>query len=222
MVMLYGLGSVDRFLLERDPQRLHAIRTVGRWLLENVGEDGFWPEFIKGDVRHEFYSANSAMNQGLGLSFLVRVIRYVKAAGLPTAVLTELVRALAGTMLKPAAEGGVTSRRGSDFFFLEYCRRDEAVVFNSWVYAVFGLMDYVEFQVDEVARGALDETLGTMRTRVCAYQLRDGWSRYDDHGRICSPFYHRLHISLVDALARLTGNPCTCTVFGAPGQRTPS
>jgi heparosan-N-sulfate-glucuronate 5-epimerase len=204
MVMLYGLGSVDRFLLEGDPQRLHGIRAVARWLQGNVSADGFWPDYIKEKVRHEFYSANSAMNQGLALSFLVRVIRYVDGAGLPIAELTELVRAVAANMLKPAAEGGTTSRRGSHILFLEYCRRDEAVVFNGWVYAVFGLMDYVQFQVDEVARAALEQTLNTMRIRVCDYQLPDGWSRYDDHGRISSPFYHRLHISLLDALSRLT------------------
>jgi len=207
MVMFYGIGSVDRFLLERDSQLLQNVRAVARWLQDNVTADSYWPTQIKEDVRHEFYSANSAMNQGLALSFLVKVIRHLDGADLPTAQLTALVRSVAANMLKPAAEGGTTSRRGSDLLFLEYCRRDETVIFNGWVYAVFGLMDYVQFQVDDVAEAALECTLKTMRTRVSNYQLPDDWSRYDDSGRICSPFYHRLHISLLDALSRLTAEP---------------
>ena len=36
------------------------------------------------------------------------------------------------------------------------------------------------------------------------YCLPGGWSIYNSEGRISSPFYHDLHIALLDAMFRLT------------------
>jgi hypothetical protein len=44
-----------------------------------------------------------------------------------------------------------------------------------------------------------------MRRELAWFQRADGWTYYDNKGRICSPFYHDLHIVLVDAMSRLTG-----------------
>jgi heparosan-N-sulfate-glucuronate 5-epimerase len=50
-------------------------------------------------------------------------------------------------------------------------------------------------------------TLETMRRVLPTYCLPGGWSYYDNMGRISSPFYHDLHIAMLDAMYRLTGEP---------------
>jgi heparosan-N-sulfate-glucuronate 5-epimerase len=205
MVLLYGLGSMDRFLLQDGSEAAcEAAVSVLRWLDARQTAEGYWPETISETTRHEYYSANSAMNQGLALSFLLRVARFVQIGGAREVAL-RVLRQVRANILKPPVDGGTALVRKSDLFFLEYCRRDETVVFNGWVYAVFGLFDYVAaFPEDEEARAALVRTLSTLERVTPDYQLPNGWARYDDRGRLCSPFYHRLHISLLDALFRLT------------------
>jgi hypothetical protein len=205
MVLLYGLGSMDCFLLQAGSETAcKATMSVLRWLEARQTAEGYWPETIPDSTRHEYYSANSAMNQGLALSFLLRVARFVQIGGARDAAL-RLLHLVRRNMLKPAVDGGTALARKSDLFFLEYCHRDEIVVYNGWVYAVFGLFDYIAaFPEDDEARAALDCTLSTLERVTPNYQLPNGWARYDDRGRLCSPFYHRLHISLLDALFRLT------------------
>jgi hypothetical protein len=45
-----------------------------------------------------------------------------------------------------------------------------------------------------------------MRRRLPGFLMPGGWTYYDSNRRICSPFYQRLQIALVDAMHRLTGD----------------
>ena len=47
-------------------------------------------------------------------------------------------------------------------------------------------------------------TLKTLENDIKAYLLNNGWSYYDNKGRVCSPFYQDLHINLINALYKLT------------------
>ena len=89
-------------------------------------------------------------------------------------------------------------------FLLEDCRKDHNLVLNGWIFAVFGLIDYLKYREDPQTAAFLKETLSTMVAVLPRYSLPNGWSFYDNDGRVSSPFYHDLHISLMDAMYRLT------------------
>ena len=212
MVMLYGLGNLDRFFLETNPTFLANSRNVAAWLVDNVRPEGYWDGgFMALDTAHRYYSNNSSMNQGLALSFLVRILEYRLIEGDLADRAHMLVKAVVSNMLLPIAAQGTALRAGDDLFFCEFARTDDCVVLNGWIYGVFGLWDYCRFYEDSAAEAALEATLRTLQKFLPSYRLPDDWSLYDNRGRVASPFYHDLHISLLDALHRLTGD----SVFAA-------
>ena len=46
---------------------------------------------------------------------------------------------------------------------MEFCRKDHPIVLNGWIFAVFGLFDYLNFSKSEQVSSFLDGTLATMK-----------------------------------------------------------
>jgi heparosan-N-sulfate-glucuronate 5-epimerase len=207
-ILLYGIGYLDRYFLEGNDAFLKPIYHVAAWLLKHKEPENYWKagpdEMFPSE---DFYSSNSALNQGLALSFIVRVLRHRLLEPEMLRPLEALLPLVAANMIQPSDAGGTALRQGNDLYFQEFTTKDGDVILNGWIYAVFGLMDYVSFADDPPVKAALEETLQTMSRTLPKFQLSDGWSYYDSNRRICSPFYHPVHISLVDAMHRLTGDP---------------
>jgi heparosan-N-sulfate-glucuronate 5-epimerase len=204
-VLLYGLGSIDKFLAGAGDRYLEQARAVCRWMPDNLLPQGYfdnrwtslYPEL-------EFYSNNSAMCQGLAMSFAVRAIRCKLADQEACRRLDELLDSVKTNMLAPLDQEGTSLRTAEGLFLLEFCRKDHNVVLNGWIFAVFGLIDYLKHRQDPQTSAFLKETLSTMIAVLPRYTLPSGWSLYDNAARISSPFYHDLHIALLDAVYRLT------------------
>jgi heparosan-N-sulfate-glucuronate 5-epimerase len=206
MVLQYGLGSFDLFFLENDSTHLDGARRVAEWMIRAILPEGYYDagsDFI--DPNFEYYSNNSAMSQGLALSFAVRAIQCELIDEPLRSRLRDVVDRVVANMLLPVQQQGAALYEGDDLFLLEYCRKDHNVVLNGWVFAVFGLIDYLRLATNTSVEGSLRTTLGTMKRMLPKYCLHNGWSYYDNMERISSPFYHDLHISLLDAMYRLTG-----------------
>jgi len=206
MVLLWALGSLDRFFLEGDKVFLTNAESAARWLVASVLPEGYWDgDFQEFDPSHRYYSNNSCMNQGLALSFMSRLLRYELLEPRLLTELDSLSRRVALNMMRPLHENGTALRKGQDLYLLECTRVDESVVFNGWVYGLFGLWDHVGRTDDLDMAKYLKHSLATMQKSLFLFRRKDGWSYYDTMERIASPFYHDLHISLLDALHRLTG-----------------
>ncbi|NQU26226.1 MAG: hypothetical protein HQ567_33480 [Candidatus Nealsonbacteria bacterium] len=207
-VLLYGLGSMDRYFLEDRREFIDNVRNAAAWMIANVLPEGHYNNHLKESTdQDEFYSSNSAMTQGLALSFAVRTVTHELVDQQTADELRGLIRTLVGNMLLPVARRGTALHEGDDLFLMEFCRKDHTIVLNGWIFALFGLIDYTGFCHDEQAEAGLKTSLSTMAKVLPEYQLPNGWSYYDNAGRICSPFYHNLHIALLDAMHRLTGEP---------------
>jgi hypothetical protein len=205
MVLLYGLGSIDKYLTGGGDRYLQQAQAVCRWMPAQLLPQGYFDNrWSSLDPELAFYSNNSAMCQGLAISFATRALRCKLVDRDACRRLDELMEAIKTNMLAPLDREGTSLRTPEGLFFLEFCRKDQLVVLNGWIFAVFGLVDYLKHRQDPQTAALLDETLATMIAVLPRYCLPSGWSLYNSEGRISSPFYHDLHIALLDALFRLT------------------
>ena len=142
-VLLYGLGSMDRFFLEGRSQWRENVANAARWLLQNVRTEGYWDGCgVFRDRGNSYYSDNSCMNQGLALSFMTRVVKYHVLDDDLTHLLPPLMKKVADNMLLAVADGGTALYQGEDVFLCEDARCDGYVVLNGWIFGLFGLIDY--------------------------------------------------------------------------------
>jgi hypothetical protein len=96
----------------------------------------------------------------------------------------------------------------------EYPTQPPSHVLNGWMFALWGLYDVAKLAeragraAPDAQRAFLDGTTALVR-RVDLYDAGLGWSRYDLYPHrlmhVASPFYHRLHVALLNATADLTG-----------------
>jgi len=205
MVLQFGLGSLDMALTTGRSVAWERVEVVYRWLADTLSAaDCFDNMFPAMDPENVYTSANSAMAQGQALSFLSRVVRNAPERCNVEASFDAMDRIWAD-MQKPVADGG-TVRLGPDGpMYSETCRGQGHVVYNGWVFALFGLRDYAEVRPGPAAEAAWNEAEEAFASSVGAMLLDDGWSVYDTDGNVASPFYQRLHIALLEAMSRLTG-----------------
>lgn len=214
MILQYGLGSMDRWFTEGDTTcREQAIAAI-QWTLSSLNSHGAFANYFPQILPTEpFHSDNSAMAQGQALSLLIRAVRYEFVDGAAKYAAEEAIDRIAANMLQTVGRGGTRLDVGPAVYFCEICRSDDYVVLNGWIFALFGLHDYVEWRQDDQARGVLEKSRDTLQRVACEYLLPCDWSFYDNHSRISSPFYHRLLIALVDAENRLATGQCYAEIL---------
>lgn len=193
-IFQYGLAAYDLFLqTNEEPYRQKVLACAG-WALENQQEDGGWVTFAYDTPEHPY----SSMAQGEGISLLLRAHlltqdeKYLSAAHRAKAFL-----------LTPVSEGGTTVYRGEDVYFYE-CTEDPLIL-NGWIFSLWGLYDYCKYTGDAAAKAVLDATLASLRRKLPDFDMKY-WSRYEDGKRICSPFYHKLHIAQLRVMYDLFGD----------------
>lgn len=187
-IFQYGLGSYDLYLLEKEDVFLKKFKLMVDWALDNQEKNGAWNTF--------FYiypeASYSAMAQGEGTSLLIRAYRefgdekYLLAA-----------KKAIDFMLISIEDGGTTLYKENDIVFKEFTHK--STVFNGWVFALFGLYDYIQISNDLKAKEVLDRTLLSLETQLVEFD-NGYWSMYNTEGIITSPFYHNLHIAQINVL----------------------
>lgn len=194
----YGLGAYDLYLMTDESLMLEKFRKHVKWAIENQSEDGSWDNF--GFI----YPNNrcSAMAQGEGCSLLLRAYvqfhdeRYLKAA-----------KKAIDFMLKPVKQGGTTQYKNDSVVLLEYTHLP--VVMNGWIFAIFGLYDYVLQTGDQNYAEILRKTVHSLEAKVKDFDCKY-WTYYDSEKKIASPFYHHLHIAQLRVLADLFSSDIFC------------
>ncbi len=195
-IFQYGLGAYDLYLLTGEEVYRRKFEQCLRWTVEHQEDSGAWSNFFYIYPDHPY----GAMAQGEGASLLIRGHVLTGKAD----YLQRAQRAI-DFMLKPVEEGGTAVYDDHRLTLLEYTHMP--AVMNGWVFALFGLYDYVTATGDkEHYAQLLDRTTASLEQTLPQFD-RGYWSMYDLDGRIASPFYHRLHIAQMQALHRLTGHP---------------
>lgn len=190
-----ALGHWDIWLGSRlkDQYSQYQFLNLARWAVENQDEQGGWP--IWPLLGLWYPSPYSAMTQGEGVSVLVRAYWLTN----DDAYLGAARRAI-GPMQKEVRDGGVCRVVSQGIILEEAPSETSRGILNGWVFALFGLYDFLLVKEDKEVRNLLEKTLNALVAHLPFYNA-GYWSYYDLSGHLASPFYHRLHIAHLQALA---------------------
>ena len=137
------------------------------------------------------------MAQGEAISLLLRA--YIETEN---DVYVSAVKKARDFLVLPFEKGGPAEYVGSNLYLYE-CPKDPLIL-NGWIFSIWGLMDYCKFFEDEKSQELLNRTLLTLEKSLPLFDL-PYWSMYEDGKRICSPFYHKLHVAQLKVMYDLTG-----------------
>ncbi len=194
-IFQYGLAAYDLFLKTGEEAYKSKVLACSEWALENQQEDGGWITFAYKDKNHPY----SCMAQGEAISLLIRA--HILTGNSSFVQAAQKAKEL---MLRPLCDGG-TAEYTEDGDLLLYETTNNPVILNGWIFSAWGLYDYYKYFADEEAKRALDKTLGSIKKKLADFDMKY-WSRYEDGKRICSPFYHKLHIAQLKANYELFGD----------------
>jgi len=194
-----GLGAWQ--LARDDEEWLRVVRHAAGWVSSELDEHGriayLFPMPHTYRLDPPWYSA---IAQGEAASLLVRAAR-----SLDEPSLLDDARRAVEALLDPAL--GLIRETTAGPILQEYPTTPPSDVLNGWIFALWGLYDVAAATGDERVRAAFGQGTRTLAHTLPAYDIGFGWSRYDLVPRripnIASPFYHRLHIEQLRALARL-------------------
>ena len=193
-IFQYGLGAYDLYLQTgNDKYHKKFLQTVD-WAVKKQERSGAWDNFSYFYPDHPY----GAMAQGEGSSLLIRA--FIDSGNKDY---LERAQSAIDFMLKDKEQGG-TTEYSDGVILLEYPHRK--AVLNGWIFAWWGLYDYVIATNDNTHyKAVLDRSCLTLVKELPQFK-NNYWSVYDLEGRIASPFYHNLHIAQMQAMYELTGN----------------
>lgn len=207
----YGLGNYNLYRRTGDEERRNKFLTVADWLADNLEETPqgtrVWNHHFDWEYRDTLKAPwYSALAQGQGISVLVRAHqetgeeRYLESA----------YDAL-HTFQCDVREGGVvyTDEQGH-LWFEEAIVDPPTHILNGFLWASWGVYDYILHTQDEQAVRLFDEAVRTLRDNLSQFDV-GFWSLYEQSGTrmkmLTSHFYHSLHIVQLRVMHRLTGEP---------------
>jgi heparosan-N-sulfate-glucuronate 5-epimerase len=206
----YGLGNFNRFKETGDPERRKKFLRVADWLRNNLEKNpagcSVWNHHFDWEYRTPLKAPwYSGLAQGQGLSVLVRAHR---ETGDPAYL--EAARRAFEPFTRGIAEGGVIARDDRGRAWIEeYIVEPPTHILNGFVWASWGIYDYLLATGEAAPRKVWEESVGTLREELPTYDA-GFWSLYEHSGTwmrmIASRFYHRLHVVQLRVMHRLSGD----------------
>ncbi len=201
----YGLMQWNAYLHDREEWRLAAFLTQARWLVAHAtrltnGAD-VWPIPFPAPSFGAPGPWLSALTQGNVISALVRAYRVTGEEQF-----LAVARRGAHAFTVDILDGGVQAPVGANgVFFEEVATYPAARILNGYILALLGLYDYIELTGDAEIAALAAQSVATLHTILSGFDT-GYWSRYDlMSNKLASQFYHSLHVTLLQALARATG-----------------
>ena len=194
-----ALGHYELWLERNESYNKDYFLKLAAWLKDNQDESGGWEnpwEYL----RPSCISNYSAMAQGQALSVMIRAYMLIDDESL----LDSSYRAFYH-MTKAVEKGGCTYYTEKGMSLEEYPEVPRSSVLNGWIYATFGLYDLMLSGKDKEVKESFEHSVKTLALNLENYDM-GYWSYYDLHSLIASPYYHKLHITLLDALYVITKN----------------
>ncbi len=196
-IFQYAIGCYDLWLLKHNEVYKNKFIQCAKWALDKQDGKGRWDNFSYVYPNAPF----GAMAQGEGASVLLRAytltndVRYYNAA-----------HKAIDFMLQDIKEKGTTEyTEEGNVVFREYTNL--STVLNGWIFAWWGLYDYVVTTQDNGRyKQLLDKSLKSLIASLPMFKNKY-WSLYDSDGKMASPFYHNLHIAQMRVMYNLTGEP---------------
>lgn len=192
-IFQYGLGAYDIYLMTKENEMLQRFKNAVEWAIENQKDNGGWVTFNYETKKNPY----SSMAQGEGISLLLRAFIEFKDERYKISAKKAME-----FMQISIEENGTTMYNGSNIYLQEF--PNEPTVLNGWIFSIFGVIDYLKIYKDDVnVKKFYEITLKTLISVLPKYDI-EYWSKYDIKKKIASPFYHKLHISLLRVMYELT------------------
>jgi heparosan-N-sulfate-glucuronate 5-epimerase len=78
-------------------------------------------------------------------------------------------------------------------------------ILNGYIFAIWGIFDYIKLTANPLAKEAWDKCIKTLKNNISKYDT-GFWSNYDLRDSLSSYAYHnRIHVRQLEVLAQLTG-----------------
>ena len=200
MVLQWGLGAIEVHMEEPTEQTRDVIIKCFNWLERTIDSEGLLDNhFMEIDPEGGFISNYSDMTQGLAISFLHRC-GLLKDLQFVENTRKSIMRNLVSTFINRDHDETISNN-----VLYEYFCKNEYVVLNGWIFAVFGLYDYAREFKDPAIENICNRNVKEILKKLDTFIVPSGWSKYDNNGRLCSPIYHDLHIHQLNALSLLSG-----------------
>lgn len=204
----WGLGNYNLFRrLEREEHR-HKFLLAADWLCSQLKPNGrgipVWNHNFDWEYRETLKPPwYSGLAQGQGISLLVRA-----HAESGDKKFLQAARQAFQSFLTNVAAGGVTfTDSDGDLWFEEYIVSRPTHILNGFIWAAWGVYDYFLATGSRDAVNLFAAAVQTLRKNLDRYDL-GFWSLYEQSGTrlpmIASPFYHRLHVTQLRVMYRIT------------------
>jgi heparosan-N-sulfate-glucuronate 5-epimerase len=195
-----ALGHWDLSLSEHvdHKSQLTEFMRIADWTYATQDPRGGWPVWPL--VGIQSCSEYSAMTQGEAVSVLVRAASHTGDARF-----FEGARLATSLLISPVSDGGVSRHGRIGLIFEELPNEPPATVLNGWIFALFGLYDFLLSERDATIEEILDLSVRQLVSELPSFDA-GYWSRYVEDAAIASPFYHRLHIAQFAAMEAVFPN----------------
>jgi heparosan-N-sulfate-glucuronate 5-epimerase len=204
----WGLGNYNRFVRSGNREAHNRFLHASNWLCDRLEVNSFgvhvWNHYFDWEYRQTLKAPwYSGLAQGQGISLLVRAHsetgdrKYLNAACLAFR-----------SFLADVASGGVAVRDAAkNIWFEEYIVSPPTHILNGFIWAAWGVYDYFLATGSREAMSLFGAAVKTLQANLARYDL-GFWSRYELSGTflpmIASPFYHRLHVSQLRVMHKIT------------------
>lgn len=208
-VAQWGLGNYNRLKRAASAQARDKVLTASDWLCQRLEQNSHgvhvWNHHFNWEYRQMLKAPwYSALAQGQGISLLVRAHletgnqKYLDAA-----------RLALQSFLLDLEQGGVRFEDSEkNVWFEEYVVSPPTHILNGFMWAAWGVYDYFLATGSREAMELFGAAVKTMQANLHRYDL-EFWSLYELSGTllpmVASPFYHRLHVTQLRVMYRITG-----------------
>jgi heparosan-N-sulfate-glucuronate 5-epimerase len=205
----YGLARFNQWSDSRQNADRNAWMAVASWLADELRQNAYgvpvWMHHFDWPYRQLLKAPwYSGLAQGNGLSMLVRAARETNAPEYARAAHRAFE-----SFKRPVTDGGVivTDDRGH-VWIEEYLVDPPSHILNGFIWALWGVYDYARWSGNTEAERLWNRCLDTLEARLDDFDT-GWWSLYEapHAGRrmLASFYYHRLHITQLRVLHRLSG-----------------
>jgi heparosan-N-sulfate-glucuronate 5-epimerase len=215
----WGLGNYNLFSRTGSVEAQGKFVKASDWLCEGLEQNSHglhvWNHYFDWEYRQTLKAPwYSGLAQGQAISLLVRAHaesgerKYLNCAALAFR-----------SFLADIASGGVRFVDAEkNIWFEEYLVSPPTHILNGFIWAAWGVYDYFLATGSREAMGLFAAAVKTLDANLGRYDL-GFWSRYELSGTllpmIASPFYHRLHVTQLRVMHRITSE----RIFGQYAER---
>jgi len=207
-VAQWGLGNYNLFHRTGNAEARQKLLLASDWLCQHLEQNArgvhVWNHYFDWEYRQTLQAPwYSGLAQGQGISLLVRAhadtreTKYLESAALAFR-----------SFLVETDSGGVTfTDKQANTWFEEYILSPPTHILNGFIWAAWGVYDYFLATGSNEAVCLFASAVKTLQSNLNRYDL-GFWSRYELSGTllpmIASPFYHRLHVTQMRVMHRIT------------------